>query len=347
MRKTICIIIVITVMFLCALLTSCDNHLDPGDDYKEKEESLCEETNIEISFEETDQISFDKKNERAKFDDGVISYSWDTNKWHFCLYNGKPQLESPWNKLQIKFSILADHNGVAEDFWKHAMSGLMEFYGESSQYVWSHMFASTTDPYFNERGYFGERTGFYDMRLNKDSDPVKYNLAIVHVVTDGKKTAVLCISANGFKENIIDLHEIIFPERGFTSVLEDITSNIVDTFAFYNDALETDKNDKNDPFGYRDAYDKFSEVYSWGSHAEYIEYVENEADKLKNEVFRTNNEIMEILKRNIILFQKRSGQTERIKSIISRFSRHTRSIIWIGWKLQRTLTKHIWVCQPL
>lgn len=46
---------------------------------------------------------------------------------------------------------------------------------------------------------------------------------------------------------------------------------------------------------YREAYDKFSAEYSRG-HAQYVEYVENEADKLKDEVVRTNGEIKEILK---------------------------------------------------
>ena len=46
---------------------------------------------------------------------------------------------------------------------------------------------------------------------------------------------------------------------------------------------------------YRDAYDKFSAEYSRG-HAQYVEYVENEADKLKDDVLRTHDEITEILK---------------------------------------------------
>lgn len=46
---------------------------------------------------------------------------------------------------------------------------------------------------------------------------------------------------------------------------------------------------------YRDAYDKFSAEYSRG-HAQYVEYVEHEADKLKDDVLRTHDKITEILK---------------------------------------------------
>ena len=49
-------------------------------------------------------------------------------------------------------------------------------------------------------------------------------------------------------------------------------------------------------FTYQEAYELFEEVYSWGTHADYIEYVNNEANKMKNEVVRVYNEIIDILK---------------------------------------------------
>ena len=201
-------------------------------------------------------------------------------------------------QVELKFTVLANDKGVANDFWNYAKQGLMEYYGESSGYVWSHMFASSTDSYFNNKGIFGEQTGFYDVHGHKDSDTVKFNLAIVHVVTDGKNSAVICVSVNGFKDDITYLHDIIFAEHDFNPVLEDVSSDVFHSFTFRDDGTEVtlDKDNEKAPFGYRDAYEKFQEVYSWGSHADYIEYVEYEADKLKNEVFRTNNEIMKNLK---------------------------------------------------
>ncbi len=287
MKRTLYVVgIVLALLVLMNVMTSCVKNSEKYADA------------VEIQFTETDNISFDKTSGRAKFDDGIISYSWDTSKWHFSLYNGTPQLEMPWNKFELKFTILSNDKGVANDFWNYAKQGLMDYYGESSKYVWSHMFASATDSYFNNKGYFGEQTGFYDVHGNKDSDTVKFNLAIVHVVTDGNNSAVICVSVNGFKDDITNLHDIIFAEHEFNPVLEDVSSDIFNSFSFYDDGTEVapDKEDKTTHFSYRDAYNKFKEVYSWGSHAEYIEYVDNEADKLKNEVFRTNNEIMEILK---------------------------------------------------
>ena len=60
-------------------------------------------------------------------------------------------------------------------------------------------------------------------------------------------------------------------------------------------------------FTYRDAYDMFKEVYSWGTHAEYCEYVSNEANKMKNEVVRVNNEIMTIMREKRALVNELMG----------------------------------------
>ena len=60
---------------------------------------------------------------------------------------------------------------------------------------------------------------------------------------------------------------------------------------------------------YREAYDKFSAEYSRG-HAQYVEYVENEADKLKDEVVRTNGEIKEILKERINHLMGETGRND-------------------------------------
>jgi len=63
------------------------------------------------------------------------------------------------------------------------------------------------------------------------------------------------------------------------------------------------------PITYPEAYDKFSAEYSRG-HGQYVEYVENEADKLKDEVVRTNGEIKEILKERINHLMGETGRND-------------------------------------
>lgn len=197
MKRTLYVVgIVLALLVLMNVMTSCVKNSEKYADA------------VEIRFTETDNISFDKTSGRAKFDDGIISYSWDTSKWHFSLYNGTPQLEMPWNKFELKFTILSNDKGVANDFWNYAKQGLMDYYGESSKYVWSHMFASATDSYFNNKGYFGEQTGFYDVHGNKDSDTVKFNLAIELRLYDEKRRKVKVGDEIEFTE-ISDMHRKI------------------------------------------------------------------------------------------------------------------------------------------
>ena len=57
-------------------------------------------------------------------------------------------------------------------------------------------------------------------------------------------------------------------------------------------APETDAGSaENGPFKYRDAYDMFSDQYAHG-HAEYLEYVENQIETLKEEISVINGEIV-------------------------------------------------------
>ncbi len=287
MKKSLSTLLCMIVLLQIAVLfCSCRNETGAND---------TEMTTF--SFYEMDRISVDKDLGRATYTDGIVTYSWSIDKWLFEIKNGIPVLNMKLNDTTVGFCVLADNAGVADNFWLYARNGLMDIYDLQSNDVDTHMFEAEEDSFFTGKGYFGLRTGFNDTDINRKDNQVRFNFAIVHAITNGKNSALVCIYANDRRNEINSIKSTVFANDEFHPYLEELASDITASFEFVS--ADEDSNEElkeKEYFSYTDAYEMFKDVYSWNSHAGYIEFVDNEANKMKNEVEKVNAEIMELMK---------------------------------------------------
>ena len=82
----------------------------------------------------------------------------------------------------------------------------------------------------------------------------------------------------------LSLYLCLFSSCSYTNGLHSDSTNEDNESVDKYDKGTIEDNNNPEIFTYQEAYDLFKEVYSWGTHADYIEYVDNEANKMKNEV---------------------------------------------------------------
>lgn len=300
MKKTCVLFLVTVLMFLCV---SCGKSTKE-DTYNNKVGDETENVPFDISYS-LDNVVFDKSNSittnqngTAQYDDGLVSYCWNTSEWSFDLYNGFPNLTAVFDGFEVSFAILQADEGVADNLHYYAACAAKAYYGLNDIETIGQLFVSSSNNYFTRKGYIAERTGYYES-LNKNNESAKNHLSVIYSITNGLNSAVICVDSFAFKEKNEELHQRIFADDSYSELLENYVSTVIESFALAGSDIVN--NLSSERFSYADAYSLFKGLYADGlSHAEYLDRVESETELIIREIDKLYDDILDELKQNCL-----------------------------------------------
>ena len=284
MKKVITIILTV---FLSLLVLSACNSSKSGSTNSEGNVSYSEKSNLVVM--ESEYITTDAETKMAYFDDGTISFSWEMDQWHADMYNGIPMLGKIFDGTELTCVILAEDSGVPSDLGEYAVDALSKYYNpEDDPLFYSNILVSSIDKYYTAKGYYGITTGYYNIseKFSEETDIGDYS--VVHVVTNGKCSAVIGLMVHGTRDNMLRVENEC--RAGETRLyLENQAESVLNSFVFSNGTRT-----KLTRFTYADAKTAFP-YDGQISYSEYKDNIISNVEELKTEVLSLHDQIIQSL----------------------------------------------------
>lgn len=192
-KKTTCIILSV-LMILC--FAGCkEDKKETGSDKKEDKYSVKFSKDIPVTI---------GNDGMAMFDNGTVSYSWDTKEWNYELKNGVPVVYKSYNGLRYSFAVFAYNDGMVDDLSKYALNSTAKFWGKTSDDMLGKM--SAGGPVDKFIGCSTIQTGFgiidYSSENSRDD-----KLGVVYSLSNVKHSCVISVYAQGMGNIIKKLNE--------------------------------------------------------------------------------------------------------------------------------------------
>ena len=219
LRKTTCIILSV-LMILCFAGCKGDKK-ETGSDKKEDKYSVEFSKDIPVTI---------GNDGMAVFDNGTLSYSWDTKEWNYVLKNGIPVVYKSYNGLRYSFAVFAYNDGMADDLSMYALNSTANFWGKTSDDMLSKMSAGGPTDKFSSMGCSTFQTGFAIIDYSTEDAP-NDKLGVVYSLSNVKHSAVISVYAQGMGKYIKKLNEDNYAGGKDNGIIIKPAEDIINSFS--------------------------------------------------------------------------------------------------------------------
>ena len=172
----------------------------------------------------------------AVFDNGTVSYSWDTNEWNYELKNGLPVVYKNYNGLRYSFAVFAYNDGMVDDLSKYALNSTAKFWGKTSDDMLGKMSAGGPTDKFSSMGCSTFRTGFAIIDYHSENSTYD-KIGVVYSLSNVKHSAVISVYAEGTSNAIKKLDEENYAGGIDNGIIIKPAEDIIESFSLKNQSL--------------------------------------------------------------------------------------------------------------